>query len=196
MKLARSRSIKQSCLARAPNISHGPGLVGGARPGRLMLSARARKSASITLQKGSCLGVKVGGRVRNFHIGKPPRPQSSFCSFSVFVVFNTTNTVFHCTTPVGEKTKWGIAPYELNFELAASLCTSCVPVCSRSCLGCDLHSVASVGTNGPEHDGQRLQGASRRACGRRNRRSRRLRWVLRPPAVETMKLQNSPPYHR
>ena len=61
MKLARSRSIKQSCRARAPNISHGPGLVGGARPGRLMLSARGLKSFSITLQKGIRLGVKGGG---------------------------------------------------------------------------------------------------------------------------------------
>ena len=60
-KLCAWRSTGQTWRERAPNISHGPGLVGGARPGRLMLSARALKSASITLLKGICLGVKGGG---------------------------------------------------------------------------------------------------------------------------------------
>ena len=60
---------------RAPNISHGPGLVGGARPGRLMLSARGLKSFSKTLQKGICLGVKGGGGylVRVFEQGVVPQ---------------------------------------------------------------------------------------------------------------------------
>ena len=60
-ELCAWRSSEHIWRARAPNISRGPGLVGGARPGRIMLSARALKSSSITLQKGSGLGVKVGG---------------------------------------------------------------------------------------------------------------------------------------
>jgi len=60
-ELCAWRSSEHSLRARAPNISHGPGSVGGARPGRIMVSARALKSSSITLQKGIRLGVKVGG---------------------------------------------------------------------------------------------------------------------------------------
>ena len=74
-KLCACCSSGQTWRARAPNISHGPGLVGGARPGRLMLSARGLKSFSKTLQKGICLGVKGGGGylVRVFEQGVVPQ---------------------------------------------------------------------------------------------------------------------------